>query len=273
MAQFLIKNDGLFNPQDTLECGQIFRYKKLNTDCFSVVSLDKTAKIFLSDDGWVVECDDVEYFKNFFDLNTDYGQIVSQLSSTGEIMQKAVLAGKGIRILRQNLVEMIISFIISANNNIKRIQLIIEKMCMALGKPIANGEYAFPELKALASQTSEFFVSIGAGYRAEYLAQTCKNLYESFDFEALKNADTPTARKILLGLKGVGPKVADCILLFGLHRGDVFPVDTWIKKAYHDGFETGLKDDKISAFFVEKFKNLSGIAQQYLFYFYRTIDK
>ena len=90
----------------------------------------------------------------------------------------------------------------------------------------------------------------------EYLAQTCKNLYESFDFEALKNADTPTARKILLGLKGVGPKVADCILLFGLHRGDVFPVDTWIKKAYHDGFETGLKDDKISAFFVEKFKNL-----------------
>ena len=145
--------------------------------------------------------------------------------------------------------------------------MIIEKMCMALGKPIANGEYAFPELKALASQTSEFFVSIGAGYRAEYLAQTCKNLYESFDFEALKNADTPTARKILLGLKGVGPKVADCILLFGLHRGDVFPVDTWIKKAYHDGFETGLKDDKISAFFVEKFKNLSGIAQQYLFYF------
>lgn len=273
MALFLIKNDGFFNPQDTFECGQIFRYKRLNTDCYSVVSLDKTAKIFLNDDGWVVECDDVEYFKNFFDLSTDYGQIVSQLSNTGEIMQKAVLAGKGIRILRQNLVEMIISFIISANNNIKRIQLIIEKMCTALGKPIANGEYAFPELKVLANQKEEFFASIGAGYRANYLAQTCKNLYENFDFEMLKNTDTPTARKILLGLKGVGPKVADCILLFGLHRGDVFPVDTWIKKAYHDGFETGLKDDKISAFFVEKFKNLSGIAQQYLFYFYRTIDK
>lgn len=273
MAQFIINNDGYFNPQDTLECGQIFRYKKLNKDCYSVVSLDKTAKIFLCADGWAVECDDVEYFKNFFDLNTDYGQIVNQLSNTGEIMKKAVFAGKGIRILRQNLVEMIISFIISANNNIKRIQMIIEKMCKELGKPIANGEYAFPELKVLAGQSPEFFASVGAGYRAEYLAETCKNLYESFDFEALKAADTPTARKILLGLKGVGPKVADCILLFGLHREDVFPVDTWIKKAYHDGFETGLKDDKISAFFVEKFKNLSGIAQQYLFYFYRTIDK
>jgi len=77
----------------------------------------------------------------------------------------------------------------------------------------------------------------------------------------------------LCKLKGVGPKVADCILLFALGRGDVFPVDTWIKKIYHDAFETGLPDDKIHAFFVDKFKDLSGLAQQYLFYFYRTMDK
>ncbi|MBR5250779.1 MAG: DNA-3-methyladenine glycosylase 2 family protein [Clostridia bacterium] len=270
MAVFLIK-DEYFNPTDTLTCGQIFRYN-ITDRGYVVFSQDKSAHIYAEGNDWAVETDDAEYFKNFFDLTTDYSMMANTLSKTSELMQKAVNKGKGIRILRQDLYEMIISFMISANNNIKRIQLIIDRMCTRLGKPIKDG-YAFPSIKDLASQDKSFFEEIGAGYRADYLAHTCKRLYNDFDFDALKQMDTQTARKTLCGLKGVGPKVADCILLFGMGKGDVFPVDTWIKKIYHDAFETGLPDDKIHSFFVDMFKDLSGLAQQYLFYFYRTMDK
>jgi len=270
MAVFLIKDD-YFNPTDTLTCGQIFRYFETDRG-FLVFSQDKSAQIYYANDCWTVETDDIDYFKNFFDVDTDYSVFANALSNTSDLMQKAVQKGKGIRILKQDLFETIISFIISANNNIKRIQLIINRMCERIGKPIKDG-YAFPTIQDLANQDVSFFEEIGAGYRADYLYETCKQLYNDFDIDALKNMDTQTARQALCKLKGVGPKVADCILLFALGRGDVFPVDTWIKKIYHDAFETGLPDDKIHAFFVDKFKDLSGLAQQYLFYFYRTMDK
>ena len=270
MSVFYIK-DQYFDATDTLTCGQIFRYEQ-NEKGFIVFSQDKRAQIIRQQNCWAIETDDEDYFKAFFDLETDYSVFADKLCDFGEIMQKAVKRGKGIRILRQDLVEMIVSFIISANNNIKRIQLIIDRMCKALGKPIKNGN-AFPDIDILAMQDESFFTSIGAGYRAKYLKETCKKLRDGFDLDYLKGLDTPSARKYLMTLKGVGAKVADCILLFGMHRGDVFPVDTWIKKVYHDAFESGLDDNKISAFFVDKFQDLSGLAQQYLFYYYRTIDK
>ena len=155
---------------------------------------------------------------------------------------------------------------------IKRIKQIVERICEQKGKPISAG-FAFPSAKVLARCDKAFFESVGAGYRAQYLVDTAKKLCDGFDFDALQNADTFTARKMLLQLKGVGPKVADCILLFGMHRGDVFPVDTWIKKVYHDNFESGLAENSIADFFVNKYGELSGLAQQYLFYYYRNIDK
>jgi len=268
---FFLMDNQYFDAVDTLKCGQIFRFvEKENT--FLVFSKDKSAKILQCDNAWRVETEYVDYFKNFFDVQTDYSIFANCLMQDSELMKKAVQKGKGIRILRQDLVEMIISFIISANNNIKRIQLIIDRLCSSLGEKIKDG-YAFPTIDKLAEQSESFYASIGAGYRAKYLSETSKKLRDDFDLEALVNMDTNSARKALISLMGVGPKVADCILLFGLHRGDVFPVDTWIKKVYHDAFETGLRDDKISTFFVNRFKDLSGLAQQYLFYYYRTIDK
>lgn len=271
MSTFLI--DGkFFNPTDTFECGQIFRYKKSAEGAYTVASRDKFAVVKKSECGYSVTTDDEEYFKNFFDLTADYGKIIEELSCKKEVMKRATAFGSGIRILKQDLYETIISFIISANNNIKRIQLIIERLCAALGKKTEYG-FAFPEPKVMADKNEEFFAGIGAGYRAAYLAETAKKLYDGFDFDELKKSDTATARKILLSLKGIGPKVADCILLFGMHRGDVFPVDTWIKKVYHAEFETGLADSKISDYFVNLFGENAGIAQQYLFYFFRIIDK
>jgi N-glycosylase/DNA lyase len=205
-------------------------------------------------------------------MDTCYGDIISRLIELSPILKEATEYGKGIRILKQDLFETIISFIISANNNIKRIQLIIEKLCLYLGEKTPYG-YAFPTKKTLSSVDAAFFRQIGAGYRADYLQHTAKMLFNDFDLEQLKSMDTASARKKLTELKGVGAKVADCILLFGLSRYDVFPVDIWIKKVYHKYYECGLPHSQIADFFVNKFQNLSGFAQQYLYYYLRNIDK
>lgn len=256
-----------FDLTDTLECGQVFRYRKLQQNVYEVFSQDKHAK--LVDVGCEVQVftEDPQYFANYFDLQTDYEQTVKRISDISPIMQQAAQCGKGIRILRQDLTEMIFSFIISANNNIKRIQAIVERLCQGLGEKTPYG-YAFPTVQKMADASVEFYKSIGAGYRDRYLKDTAQKLL-SFDLESLKAMPTEQARKVLLTFEGVGPKVADCILLFGMHRGDVFPVDTWLKKVYHNYFEQGHKDAQMSTFFCNLFGQDAGLCQQYLFYFQR----
>lgn len=256
-----------FDLTDTLECGQVFRYRKLQQNVYEVFSQDKHAK--LVDVGCEVQVftEDPQYFANYFDLQTDYEQTVKRISDISPIMQQAAQCGKGIRILRQDLTEMIFSFIISANNNIKRIQAIVKRLCQGLGEKTPYG-YAFPTVQKMADASVEFYKSIGAGYRDRYLKDTAQKLL-SFDLESLKAMPTEQARKVLLTFEGVGPKVADCILLFGMHRGDVFPVDTWLKKVYHNYFEQGHKDAQMSTFFCNLFGQDAGLCQQYLFYFQR----
>lgn len=256
-----------FDLTDTLECGQVFRYRKLQQNVYEVFSQDKYAK--LVDVGCEVQVftETPQYFVNYFDLQTDYEQTVNRISGISPIMQQAAQCGKGIRILRQDLTEMIFSFIISANNNIKRIQAIVERLCQGLGEKTAYG-YAFPSLQKMADAPVEFYKSIGAGYRDRYLKNTAQKLL-NFDLGSLQQMSTEQARKVLLTFEGVGPKVADCILLFGMHRGDVFPVDTWLKKVYHNYFEQGHKDAQMSTFFCNMFGQDAGLCQQYLFYFQR----
>ena len=256
-----------FDVCDTLECGQIFRYKKLDENTYEVFSMDKYARLITTPSCVEVYTDDGEYFRNFLDLDTDYAGKVQRISALSPIMQQASQAGRGIHILRQNLVEMIFSFIISANNNIKRIQLIVDRLCQGLGQPTPYG-YAFPTVEKMANAPVEFYTKIGAGYRDRYLKETAQKLL-NFDLDQLTNATSADARKQLLAFKGVGPKVADCILLFGMRRGDVFPVDTWLKKVYHAYFEQGHKDSDISSYFCQLFGEDAGLCQQYLFYFQR----
>ena len=256
-----------FNVRDTLECGQIFRYKQLDEGTYAVFSQDKYAELTTVGDKVQVKTLDKDYFWRFFDLDTDYAAKVARISAISPLMKDAAEFGRGIRILNQDLTEMIISFIISANNNIKRIQLIIDRMCNAIGRETPHGR-AFPTLEDMASQTVQFYTGIGAGYRDKYLCETSKMLlnYNLNTLDALSSAD---ARKELLKFLGIGPKVADCILLFGLRRGDVFPVDTWLKKVYHNYFEQGHRDAEISSYFCNLFGEDAGLCQQYLFYFQR----
>ncbi|MBO5772242.1 MAG: 8-oxoguanine DNA glycosylase [Clostridia bacterium] len=262
-----------FNVADTLECGQFFRYHKVSNNVYNVFSLDKFAQVTTTDNVIEIQTEDVEYFYNFFALDVDYSPAICRLQQHSKFIQSAIEYGKGIRLLRQDFVETIFCFIISANNNIKRIQSIIERLCAKYGAKTTNG-YAFPTVDALANATENELKQLGAGYRASYIINTAKAL-QQMDLTTFFNQPTKSARAQLLTLSGVGPKVADCILLFGLNKGDVFPVDTWIKKVYHNYFEMGHADNQIADYLVSLFGEDSGLCQQYLFYFerkYRQID-
>ena len=271
-AKMLIQNNSIiiteledFDIRHILDCGQIFRYEKLSEGEYRVYSKDKTCLVRQSQDNAVIESDDPEYFVNYFDLERDYGEIKQKLKGK-PFMDEAMQYGHGIRILNQDKWEMLISFIISANNHIPRIKGIISRLCASLGKNMGD-YYAFPTPEAMASKDEEFYKSLGAGYRAKYLAVTSRQVADGFDLDAICDMDGNTANKKLCTLMGVGSKVADCILLFGYHKQDVFPVDTWIKKVYKDVVGDDVDNNNIiRRKLIDIYGEYSGYAQQYLFF-------
>lgn len=253
-----------FDIRDTLECGQVFRFKKTDFG-YVVYSLCHKAEVHVQEVHTKIVCDDAKYFEKYFDFCTDYAKIKSALS-VYPILSSAIEDGKGIRILNQDPLEMIISFIISANNNIPRIKGIIEKICESYGKNMGD-YYAFPTLEELKKIPLQFFKDIKCGYRDKYLYNTIQAISNGFEIDKIYSMDTNEARKYLSTLMGVGPKVADCILLFGYHKTDVFPTDTWIKKVYWEDFKGSEKNPKaITKYFLDLFGDKAGYAQQYLFY-------
>lgn len=240
-----------------LDCGQIFRYK-LEDDGYEVFSADKkcVAK------GSVILTSEPDYFVNFFDLDTDYDVITSKLCKFDEL-KADVEFGKGIRLLRQDFFETIISFIISANNNIPRIKGIIERLCTLAGDK-KDGYYAFPTPQRLSLVSEKSLRDIGAGFRDKYIFRTTQIITSTDILKRIASSDTEQARKLLLTLPGVGPKVADCILLFGLRRFDCFPVDTWMmKRCKTDELDT---PQKVRDYYLNRYGEYAGPAQQYIFY-------
>ena len=253
-----------FNVKETLECGQVFRYKVQDFG-YTVYSLAHKADIYCQNNSIKIFTKDKKYFINYFDFCTNYDKIKSSLS-TYPILKSAIDFGSGIRILRSDPLEMLISFIISQNNNIPRIRGIIEKICESYGENMGD-YYAFPTLERLKQIPLEFFTNIKCGYRDKYLFDTISKINELVNLDDLYNMSTEQARIELCKFKGVGRKVADCILLFGFHKTDVFPVDTWVLQAYNRIYKSDCKDAiKVSKYFSEMFGELSGYAQQYLFY-------
>ena len=233
---------------------------------YEVITGKYIAEIFEQDDKVIIKTNNPERFIQFFDLETDYSLIKKKLSSE-KILEEAINYGKGIRIAKGETEEIIFQFIISQNNNIKRIQKIIEKMS-EIGEPIDQNHKAFPSAKVLAKMPFEWFQNLGAGYRDKFLFEASKLLAE-VDLEEKKKLSSPELEKWLLSIKGVGPKVASCIMLFGFGRSECFPVDTWIEKVYREYFFDGEKTrPQISAFLQQKFGSMSGIVQQYLFNFF-----
>jgi len=257
-----------FDVESILTCGQMFRYFKTDRG-YIVITGKNLAEIYEEGDKVVIKTENPKRFVEFFDLETDYEKIKKDLSQY-PILKDAIEFGKGIRIAKGETEEIIFQFIISQNNNIKRIQKIIEKMS-ELGEDIERGYRAFPSAKVLAKMPTEYFESLGAGYRAGYLEGAAK-LLSSIDLNEKQKLGSKELESWLLSIKGIGPKVASCIMLFGFSRKECFPVDTWIEKVYRDYFYDGEKTrPEISAFLQGKFDAMSGIVQQYLFnYFLKT---
>ena len=266
-----------FNVKDTLSCGQVFRFFKAE-DGYNIISLDKCAHLS-EKNGFVtitVEDKDEEYFKTYFDLKKDYSEIVSfAFSEKDEIVRKSAALGKGVRILRQDKTETLFSFIVSQNNNIARIKGIIERLCAALGEKrefMGEEYYAFPSVVSMAKASLDFYKSIGLGYRAPYVKQLAEEMESGLNINEFSALDTPSLKKRLTSIYGVGPKVADCVVFFGFNRTDAFPVDTWIEKVYVEDFKGTIKDrKKIAEYFVEKYGKNAGYIQQYLFYYKRSL--
>lgn len=255
-----------FNINQTLDCGQIFRYQ-IEGNIATVYSKDKKAIVETFEDKIVIRTEDTEYFENFFDLKTDYSKIKEELKKDN-LLCDAVEYGYGIRILNNDTYEMIVSFIISANNNIKRIKKSIEWLCEKFGTNMGT-YYAFPTLEQLKTAKIDDFKSAGLGYRAEYMYETIQNLTQE-QIEELKTKSQNEQFNFLVSLKGVGEKVANCIMLFGLGVKNSFPVDTWINKVYNKLNNTNETDrKKITRELVNRYGNLSGYAQQYFFYYFR----
>lgn len=279
--QYILKNAKSFELKDIFDCGQCFRWNKESDESYTGVF--KQNVINVKKQGQDV------YFKGicsgdiknvvtyYFDLERDYENIKKTLSKVDINMKTSIEYGKGIRILNQDLWETIISFIISANNNIPRIKGIIEKLSKTYGNEIIwnnNKYYTFPSVNQLKDVTIEQYRKLGLGFRDIRLYETTQMiLNKEIDLEYLKEEkDTLKVREELLKLSGVGPKVADCILLFSeLKRFDVFPIDVWVRRVMNDLYikeenEEKVSKKKIENLAKEKFGNLSGIAQQYLFY-------
>ena len=248
-----------FCPKATLECGQVFRYRQNGGGGWQVYSGNKGAQITADGGEHRIHSDDPQYFWRYFDCDTDYNALLNGVKHLPGMAEATKI--RGIRLLKQQPYETIISFIISANNHIPRIKGIID----AIG----------PSCYEAGREDAGFYTSRGAGYRAPYLASTTALIRSRGGveyLETLRGLPTPLLVKALQEFPGVGPKVADCIALFAYAKGDVFPVDTWVKKIYADLFGGGdpsRQNDPpklIRQTLLAAYGEYAGICQQYLFH-------
>lgn len=282
--RYVITDVDSFELRDIFECGQCFRWNAKDDGSYTGVIKNGVINVKKINNDVIFEgiCNGniADICRDYFDLNRDYNKIKTILSNVDEYLKESIEYGAGIRILNQDLWEMIISFIISANNNIPRIKGIIEKMSQKYGNKIVwkgKDYYIFPTIKQLSSASKDDLRALGMGFRDTYIFNTTNTIASGdVNLEELHNEkDTSKVREKLLTLSGVGPKVADCILLFStLKRFDVFPIDVWVRRVMNDLYiknedETKVSKKEIEKLAKEKYGDLEGIAQQYLFYWRR----
>lgn len=250
---------------ETFNCGQCFRFDQDDNNVFSGVAFNKTLRLYKEDNVIVLldveEEEFIEYWKDYFDLDLNYKDVQEELSAINPILKEACRFAPGIRILAQDPWEALCSFIISQNNNIKRIKGIIQKLCETFGHEISKNKYTFPSASCLSKLNVEDLSILKCGFRDKYILDAAQKVSSNeINLDAVKQMPIDQARIELMKIKGVGPKVAECVLLYGMHRLEAFPIDVWMKRA--------LKN-LLPEVSVSDFGEYAGIAQQYIFHYSR----
>ena len=262
----LLKDQKNFDPFDCFECGQCFRFERLSDSAYSLcangrklVVKKENGCIFFED---MTEEEFYSVWKDYFDLDRDYGKIIESFSFD-KTVKRAAECASGIRILRQDPWETLVSFIISQNNNIPRIKKIIESMCSLLGKK-GRDCFLFPTPEAIYEAGIDGLAPIKSGFRAKYIVSAAeKALYGEVSAERIKKGTYEEGMEELKKIKGVGDKVANCVLLFGFGFLGAFPIDVWVKKIIEKYYGGNFDPSSLGEY--------AGIAQQYLFYYERTL--
>lgn len=263
------QTSGGLQLRETLDCGQAFRWQELPQEdgfiVFEGVAMGKHLKIRQENENIRFFCSEEEFqsiWFSYFDLGTDYAAKKNTLSKISPALMDSISYAPGIRLLKQEPFETMCSFILSQNCNIPRIKGMISRLCQLCGEPIGGGFYSFPTPAQLAAQSAQSLEPVRAGFRTGYLLDAAEKVAGGMvDFDKIQNSSLEEGREILQTVRGIGPKVSECILLFGFHKLAAFPMDVWMKRAMSTlfpGESPGL------------FGEDAGLAQQYIFHYFRT---
>ena len=262
--------EGELSPYKTFECGQCFRWNADENGGYVGVASGRAARVFTRGGMAVIECNeaDIGFWREYLDMDTDYVKARESVM-LGEYLTECAEYGRGIRILRQDKWEALCSFIISQCNNIPRIKSIVEKLCAMFGETMETPwgvKYSFPTASRVALLEEPELAPLRSGYRAAYIINAARAVASGdIDLEYAATLDGNEARKYLKSLNGVGDKVANCAVLFGLHRMDAFPVDVWIKRALKENLPAGFDPATLGDY--------AGLAQQYMFFHARETSR
>lgn len=253
------------NLADTLDCGQSFRFRRTGEGEFEGVAFGKVLRLTQTADRILFRGCGLEEFHSlwadYFDLGRDYEAIKASYSGDETLRIASEFAG-GIRLLQQDRFETLVSFLISQNNNIPRIKGCIDRLCRTFGEQIAEEAYAFPTPERLAGLEREDLSELSLGYRDTYILDCARRICDGrLDLDEVDRMELEEAREALRTVRGIGPKVAECVLLFGFHKLAAFPVDTWMKKVLAGYYPDGFPD---------RYQETAGVAQQYLFHYIRN---
>ena len=289
LTKLTIENIRDFNPEQIFESGQCFRFSRepdgsytgVVRGCFVNISYDNEEDRITLWSDYMPKSEPLrlKFWRDYLNLDRDYLEIKRALTDNDPVMEKAVFAGSGLRILNQEPWETLVSFIVSQNSNIPKIKSSIEALCRLYGEKLGRFEnrdlYSFPSIGALAASRVEDLETCKLGYRAPYIAETARQInIDGGAFLATADKASPEkAEEYLLSLSGVGPKVAHCVLLFSMRKTDSFPIDVWIARAMNRLYCIDENDHETMREYAEEhFSPYGGIAQMYLFEYARKID-
>ena len=276
----IIKELKDFDISHIIECGQCFRWEKEKDGSYTIQAFSKAINVSQVGKEVIILNSNLHEFEeiwiDYFDLNRDYDKIKKLLTENDPIMAQAIAYGQGMRLLNQDEWETLVSFLISQNSNIPRIKRAIKAVSESFGQPYTalNGRtfYTFPNPSEIYQCRDEDIDACRLGYRKSYITETAKeiNIDHGKRLYNLKNEEYSSAYDYLLRLKGVGPKVANCVMLFSMEKYESFPIDVWVKRIMSRLYGQDENDLKgMEQFAKEKFGDLGGFAQQYLFYYIR----